>query len=436
MDAQTFTFTCTGQSAIEANVRCHIDSLRRAGPRIDQIEIIVVPRVAAWIQRPSFQKLALSPFKSLLPGSNSRRRELIDCLKTTLKSSTQKLASFVDENAAILAPVFVEATRRWYRARSWILSDGLSLSELRGRIDGFSAQLEEEWVSADDYFGPIYNVWGECENGEWLQRGEYIIDFNPELRYAGNSVARCMLTRAKIAVDQLECFLSELRAGLVAANAQRWPGAEILDTPKRLLAELRRAVLHEKTAALEECAIILLQTYLAFWPGDCDLSWLPVADRTRDKHRDSLQRALRSARGEETAKDIERALRAIEKWLAGQDESLSDLEEAISTGGLVIQTSSRRAYWECQPIDLDWTRHARLWELLLALAQSRGRTVVTPSSIYGNTDSSKDFRALRTLKCELIRKLPSSIRSLIRAVHGQQCYRLDLGSDRIFLLDS
>jgi hypothetical protein len=194
-------------------------------------------------------------------------------------------------------------------------------------------------------------------------------------------------------------------------------------------------VLHERQAALEEQAIVLLQTYLQFWPGEVDLSWLPVPDIASSRDRGTLRFALGPGQANDSAnKAIEVALRSLEKWSDGQDEFQSALEEAIATGGLVLQTNSRRVYWEGKLVEVDWMKNARQWEFLDALAQTRGRSPVYPAAVYGNVDGTKGFDALKVIKCKLVSKLPVSLASKIKAIPRENCYRLDLTSDRVFLL--
>jgi hypothetical protein len=232
MDTQTFTFAVSSGSRTSGQPRSNFACSPQQ--RIGLIEIVVVPRITGWIQRLSFQKLALAPLDTLLPGSSTRRRELVARLKLSLQQGNQALCDFLDQNAGILEPVIVSATRRMHRAACGLPSSGLSLADLRNGIASLSARLEEEWVSADDYFEPSHNVFVECEDGKLGKRGEFIIELSDELQHVGNYVARCLLIRAKLAVDQLASMLDDVQVGLVAAKAKSWPDSKILGTPKHL----------------------------------------------------------------------------------------------------------------------------------------------------------------------------------------------------------
>lgn len=383
---------------------------------------------------PGFQRLALWPVHSLQAGINSPERELIAKLKEAVLSAAAKVRGFVEQHAGLLAEHLGDAVRRYRRAKGWTIETAISLDDLLSRLEQVNAGCSDEWASSADYFGQNHGTCLEV-GGERLQRGEFIVSLNEQLHYVGNHIATCMLVRANLVTDSLFEITSEINATLVAARySGDRPWRPELNQVRTILAQLRHTCLEREEAVLAEAAMTVVQVCAAFSGLPIDWSWLLTDARPSKSQLNMLRHiALGIGRGYSTALKIEDALRVVSRWWASRPRHLTALEEAIATGGLVLDVDSRRVYWQRREVEGKWAKTPRQWELLVLLAESRGARYVSINNVYKVPRSKSSFA---NLKKELCIALPEDLRLRITPVSadGRPAYKLDLSPAKIHVI--
>lgn len=116
------------------------------------------------------------------------------------------------------------------------------------------------------------------------------------------------------------------------------------------------------------------------------------------------------------------------------DNPADAVEAAVASGGLVLVEAPRQAFWEGEPVEVDWARHTSLWELLWALARaSKGGGVVDAFALQERDARDRKFVTKR--KCRLVNApgFPLSLADSVVSA-GRGTYRLDLppASIRVF----
>ena len=309
-----------------------------------------------------------------------------------------------------------------------------SVADVLAMLDGVDTQCKMEWVSVTDYLGPQYQVWVKGGDEQILQQGAYVVALNPQLRYVGNHIARCLLVRAGQAVEMLQTSVQELNVTIVAAKVSlAIPYGAAAQRICQQLESLRQSCLHTRDAQLAEAAMSLVQIAVGFARNTPPLDWLPK-EATQFARPGNVQWALASRRDPKTAQVIQESLDLLKAWEANRapDESLRDA--AIATGGLVLLTGSREVYWDQQPVLGKWKACNRQGQLLLALAKSRGLCGVSLADLYGDNEVGET--AFTHAKNKLCMMLPEALRTQITAVNvaGQLHYQLGLPSQSIHVL--
>jgi len=384
---------------------------------------------------PGFQRLALWPVHSLQADGNSPERELIAKLKAAVLSAAARVRGFVEQNAELLAVHLGDAVRRYRRAKGWTIETAISLDDLLSRLEQVKAGCSDEWASIADYFGPNHGTSLEV-GGERFRRGEFIVSLNEQLHYVGNHVATCMLVRANLVTDRLFEIASEINATLIAAGHSGRPWRPELDRIGTLLAQLRHACLEREEAVRAEAAMTVVQGCAAFSGLPIDWSWLPTDAQPSKSQLNMLRHiALGMGRGYSTALKIEAALRVVSRWWATRPLHQTALEEAIATGGLVVDVDSLKVYWQQQEVEGKWAKSPRKFLLLERLAKSRGRGHVTAADIYEDIPSKSRFP---DLKKDLCNSLPKDLRERIQSVQckNSPAYKFDLRSSQIHVISS
>jgi hypothetical protein len=273
-------------------------------------------------------------------------------------------------------------------------------------------RCREVWASAEDYFGPSFGTYFLDRAGKYNQRGEFIVDFNPELQAVGNFVARCLMVRATTAIELLTNTIKELQVALVSENfSQTQPWHQPQERTRQLLQDLRQRCLLSDDARLTEAAIILVQIVAEFSVNPPSLEWLSP-DLPRDNY-PYLRRSLQSKRDPLTGQLVREALATVDQWSKRRPRYESNIDEAIDTGGLVVVEATRQVYWKGELLKVDWKQKHKLpWKLLLSLVKSHWG--VTEFDFYGEQDVSDS--AYARLKHRLKGVLPADLFSQIHSV--------------------
>lgn len=116
-------------------------------------------------------------------------------------------------------------------------------------------------------------------------------------------------------------------------------------------------------------------------------------------------------------------------------EEPTDPDEAVAAavagGGLVLVEFPRQAYWEREPVDVDWGRHTASWSLLWEFARAaKAGEAVDKLTLQGG--NSKDPRYLDKLKCRMVNAagFPASLADRV-VLAGRGTYLLKLAPSRI-----
>jgi hypothetical protein len=118
------------------------------------------------------------------------------------------------------------------------------------------------------------------------------------------------------------------------------------------------------------------------------------------------------------------------------DDPAEALEAAVTAGGLVVAEAPRQAFWDGEPIEIDWAVHTSLWELLWALARkSKAGAVVDAAALQDREEGDPKFVTKR--KCRLVNRAGFPLSLADRVVSaGRGSYKLDLPPARIRVFES
>lgn len=421
-------------------------SLAFPGDRLcDCLALDVAPAAQRLFTSPAFQDLARQPLVTLLPGCDTPEQNLINELKQAITEAAQVTESFIIEHREMLDSAFPAAVGRWRRlkhvsvhskGKKHIAARSMpgwtpSVDEALGALQHAQSRCRDAWAAAEDYFGPRFETHIKLDDGDWIQRGEFIVEMNRELQAMGNFVARCLMVRATTAFCLLTNTTQELNVALVSANCHLpQPWQEPQRHIERLLSDLRQLCLKSLEATQVDAAICLVQIAAEFSARQPDLDWL-FPNASANTPLGYLRHALRSKRDPITGQLVREALDIIDRWSTRRPQFETDVDEAIATGGLVMVEAARQVYWKHAALDLDWQQKHKLpWKLLLALAKKRGRGFVSEFDVYGEKEVS--FQAYSQLKRRLTKVLPKDLSAKIVAVQeGDKAYQLCLPSKLI-----
>ena len=402
---------------------------------ISILEKDAVPAISAIAKTPGFQQLVCRGVDPLLPGSDSLARKLIGVYQNQVRDCCDAMQAFVDSHQGLLKEHLPVAGSRYMRLLApRVESPAESLKTVSQRIEAARHASEQEWAWKEDFFGPTHDTLLLCGD-KLLQKGEFVVCLSEDLTYVGNHIARCLMVRAATPRRSLQENDGVLNAALIAANCRdHVPWRGYLKAVEGMLQDLRTACLTDSYAVLAESATTLVQILLEFSSRTPEMPWLPVTPSQRGRHAGSLCHALRSRRDAATAERILDALKVVEVWWESRPLTLAVLEEAIATGGLVLDHKKHQIYWRGQLIPIAWSRTPKQWDFLLALARSRGMNDISLDEIYSRNDKVPGNSAISTLKDRVARSLPLELRKKIVPGLEAGTYRLDLQASDIYIV--
>lgn len=151
---------------------------------------------------------------------------------------------------------------------------------------------------------------------------------------------------------------------------------------------------------------------------------------------------LRGVSGERAVIDVARRLNlmdeATEEWLLREIGDLSDDPEAaiaaaVATGALVLVESPRAAYWEGEPIDIDWYDRSVLWTYLWELARHSKADQPIDSFTFGE-HAAGDYVVKQKSRLSALEAFPVSLSDRIEPA-GCGSQQLDLPPPQIRLFE-
>lgn len=407
----------------------------------------VCPVIEEFARRPKFREHAAWVLDAIYRGAGTAERREIDALDAALIRCAGALARLAAKRrirsqlAALYRSIDLVASQKIK-----ISAGGTRiLSQQREPFDETSAQLSQvaaiakrpwtDLVNLEDYFEPKQEF-VRTNDGQFLQRGEFIVSLNPELHPIGNFVVRCMFRR----VDGMFEVLSASRVKIlraVRAIRHKYSDQDQLEKAWHALqashAAVRKTFQMGSENQMRDSCVILTQVYASFHPSP-DLSWLAISPAIIESDIVSLRHRITHFRNGEMFDRIAAALGDLKRLYADDSPNQSALDEAIASGGLAIQRQSHSVYWERKQVNKDWARFRMPWRLLVALSEkAKLRGSVTESDLYA--DKTIAASTLGTNAERLRKLLPASLRKLIVPGATRRSYRLDLEPSVVRLFD-
>jgi hypothetical protein len=409
----------------------------------------VVPLVGDYIGLPAFREHAAWPIRRLSPGANTPERRALDAVDAALVAQARALISFADVESVRRALPASNPPRAVLTHAVYDLQAGRRPTVVERQtatfdpVPGDLAFLREvstrpwtDLVCPDDYFTPVGGMMlRRAKDGPPpAARFELLVDFNPELRPIGDRVTSSMFRRVDVWRDSLREVYQSLLAAWEhagrpgeAADAVATAAAvagDLVDRGRRLEAACRAG---GDTVAREACAV-LTQVYVGFHPTP-DVAWLGLPDHVVAHGAAAVRSGGFELRAPEPADRVAAAVAALGRLDNRHDAGRAALGAVIQRGGLVLTHPPREAFWEGKPVDADWDKHLRPWELLVLLAAGAGGPGVTEHDLFASEHSRS---AMPNLVAQLKRSLPASLaRHIIPA--GKGVYRLDLERSSVYV---
>jgi hypothetical protein len=184
---------------------------------------------------------------------------------------------------------------------------------------------------------------------------------------------------------------------------------------------------------LRDSCIILTQVYAAFDPSPT-LSWLDVSADASESGVGALRHRITHFQNGEMFERIAAAVGDLRRLYVGKLLEQQAIDEAIATGGLVIDNSSYTAFWEKGQIEADWRRYLAAWKFLIELAKKASlQGFVGESDLYGDDVVSKSTMGTNAERLKGL--LPASLRKHVLPGPERRTYRLDLPRQQIHLFE-
>lgn len=391
-----------------------------------------------YARRPAFRENASWPVRSFRPGAATEERTIVNGIDSALVDCGKALSRFADERRIkqALKELF-PATKRPIREE--VLLDGKS-QKILGREHGTFFETDElhhqalaiakhggwsDLVNINDYFEPEQQ-WVTLDDGTRLQSGEMIVSVNPDLLPAGNFIVRCLLKRISWRKEALEKYrrmclraLSKIRSKYKQSHQKLESSWEQLS---RLTDDLTCTLRTGPETRLRDACVAATQIYAAFHARP-DLGWLGLSDKVVT-HGGHILRARST--GLQNAYFFDRiavALGELRHLYQDDSPASSNVEEAIASGGLVIDEESGEAYWHSTAISI--SAKGRQWKLLVALARKGQRAaIVEIGDLYG--DNIVTDNAISTTWNRLKGTLPASFHKYVQPGPRPATYRLTL----------
>jgi hypothetical protein len=181
---------------------------------------------------------------------------------------------------------------------------------------------------------------------------------------------------------------------------------------------------------LRDSCMILTQVYAAFHLKP-DVQWLGLPPAVVQEGIGAIRVRLYGLQGSEVTERIAAALGDLPKLYEDGAPDLSAREDAIASGGLVIDEGGVEVFWEGRP--LAKRLKGRSWDFFVALAKkARRSSPVSEGDIFEDAQSDS---TMSTSCNRLKNELPPTLRKLIGPGEEPRSYRLDLEPHRIYIFD-
>lgn len=404
--------------------------------------------VGEYAHRPLFREAAAWSIRALRPKAETPQRRQLDGIVERFQAQACTLGTILKSKR--LRKQIGDDPERAPRIESIDVGHGMALPPQGYRIPkrvvlGIQSFDQLACAIARPFWTDLVDV---CEYMEprqdWQIRepaqrpARHSVDVRPDMPPLGDFVLRGMLAR----LDALNGLMQS--AGRRIGAAQRTlgpPTAKRIADLKASLAELDGEIVRFRTAcrpdglgSLRESCVVLTQVYAAFHAAP-NIEWLGLGESDTE-YRMLIRRRLTAQRGPEMADRVALAVEHLRHLFQSETPWQSALDESVAQGGLVLEDAAQRnVFWEGVRIEVDWTRHWRPWQLLVALTTKATRgAVVEEKDLYTLRASGS---AMANLKSRLSNLLPASLRRLIVPSRiSQRSYSLVLPVERICIFRS
>ncbi len=393
--------------------------------------------------RPTFREYASWPIRVLRIGAATPERALVErvddqlqlCGKALTKLTALKIVSKkLDELFPPKIEIVAETAEISGRGIKRTATKTAPVDHLKVELSQVRAIAGRDWkdlVEVNDYFEP-QQEWVDAGNGQRVQRGEWVVSVNPELLPIGNFVVRCLLKRIEMRFEILRSArkkcLTVFRHIPPKYPKQRTAVEASWDELVKSIIEIQQALRTGQEMRLRDSCVALTQTYAAFHPKP-NLDWLGLRPGIIEQGRSTLAARLTQWQNAQMLDRIATSLGDL-RYLFPEGSTLSAVEEAVASGGLVIEERTQVVHWETQQIaERFWPVP---WKFLLALARcARSQSAAGLSDVYGNKVVSDS--AISTTFGRLKHALPPTLWKLVKPGKEPRTYRLHLEPHRIHI---
>jgi hypothetical protein len=395
----------------------------------DWVARMACPVIAELTVRPDFRHLARWSIENLAIGSRSPARQIVD---------------EIDRRLIVIAKGIATSTRVALRAAP-PASNRESLEASAKSLDYLRSRPWRDLCSEFDYFGPVADLnlekrhQGRTREGDLLRLADFMPYCRPKWRSMGDFIYRCLVVRIGIWKESLQKHASVVgestngklriirlpqRSRRLSAGVEKelTPWEELVELEENL-GRLRMLCEFDPQAPLRQAAMTLVQTYAAFRPNAA-LPWLGSVEgmkgmaaeiRWRLERRDDISVAETCAAALAEVRGLYRE--------ASIDIIVRQMSEERRLC-LLDGPGRREAYWEGEPLDIEWTRYDREWTLLVALA--------TKAKSGQGVDSRDELRiSVKDSRRALVGRLPAELRRSIRSEGF--IFQLHLPPEEIYL---
>ncbi len=406
----------------------------------------VAPLVGEYTARPRFRDATCWSLHEFRAGADTPARRQVDATAAALTRHARLLRAALRSRRVVAAvgesllPLrFVDqelvVTGSGARPISRTVREVDQLPVMIAQIEAIARPFWRDLVDPADYLEPRGAWLLREEPSEHVTAGEFVVSLNSELHAIGDFISRCLFRRVEVLAEilagadraVLACVPALGRAAPKSVSGVAGDRERLQETIRQLHTICRP----DGDAAVRDSCVILAQVYATFHPAP-DVGWLGLPDDVLEAGRLTLRHRFTNIRNPELTELVAAALSDLRRLYANEPSGQSALEEAVARGGLVLTTSPRAAYWEKEPLAIDWANNDRPWEMLLALAR-KGRlgAGVEERDLFPDDASPS---AMPTLFGRLKRLLPAELWKHIIPGIKLRSYCLKLESAQIVVI--
>jgi hypothetical protein len=404
----------------------------------------VCAAVQDFLLRPAFQEQAAWSLRSLTPGADTPARSRVEAVDASLVASAKKLLRLgasrrrqalatANQPKRYVSREVVECSSRGAQVLEREYAEYDELDFQRSQVESVSKHFWDDLVSPLDYFGP-YRAFRFRDRDE-PQWGNFIPSLNRTLHPVGDFVVRCMWERIDTLTKMLAAFrFNLLGAATTAARAKGKLRSEDRSAWEELVsksAALRESCTSAATAQVRDSCVILTQVYVAFDPVP-KVEWLGLPPWIVEGG-GRLKGVCSSWSGPELFDRVAVSLNDLAGLYQVQTGRKPAIDEAVATGGLVIEKATFTAYWKAEVItpQKPWRSQHRLWNILCKLAErARAGRAISAADVYERVVGDS---TLSTAVGRLRENLPPDLE--MRIVKGPKAatYQLGLPRNEVFI---